>query len=54
VNFIRRVLMVLGIAGIAGALLRVRGKSEPSTQRGGWRPLNPSVDPTVDQTNSQN
>ena len=53
-NFIRRVLMVLGIAGIAGALLRVRGKSEPSSQRGGWRPLNPSVDPTVDQTNSQN
>ena len=53
-NFIRRVLMVLGIAGIAGALLRVRGKSEPSSQRGGWRPLNPAVDPTVDQTNPQN
>jgi hypothetical protein len=54
VNFIRRVLMVLGIAGIAGALLRIRGKSESSTQRGGWRPLNPPVDPIVDQTNSQN
>jgi hypothetical protein len=54
VNFIRRVLMVLGIAGIAGALLRVRGKSEPSSQRGGWRPLNPSVDPHVDQASPQN
>jgi hypothetical protein len=54
VNFIRRVLMVLGIAGIAGVILRIRGKSEPSTQRGGWRPLNPPTDPTVDQTNSQN
>ena len=53
-NFIRRVLMVLGIAGIAGAILRIRGKSEPSTQRGGWRPLNPPTDPTVDQINSQN
>ncbi|MEJ6628104.1 MAG: hypothetical protein QNL08_02885 [Ilumatobacteraceae bacterium] len=53
-NFIRRVLMVLGIAGIAGALLRVRGKSEPSSQRGGWRPLNPPTDPLVDQTSSQN
>jgi len=54
VNFIRRVLMVLGIAGIAGALLRVRGKSEPSTQRGGWRPLNPSTDPLAEHTSSQN
>ena len=53
-NFIRRVFMVLGIAGIAGVILRIRGKSEPSTQRGGWRPLNPPTDPTVDQTNSQN
>jgi hypothetical protein len=53
-NFIRRVLMVLGIAGIAGALLRVRGKSEPSSQRGGWRPLNPTTDSIVDQTSSQN
>jgi hypothetical protein len=26
----------------------------PSTQRGGWRPLNPPADPAVDQTNSQN
>ena len=53
-NFIRRVLMVLGIAGIAGALLRVRGKSEPSSQRGGWRPLNPPPDPLTNQTSSQN
>ena len=53
-NFIRRVFMVLGIAGSAGVILRLRGKSEPSTQRGGWRPLNPPTDPTVDQTNSQN
>jgi hypothetical protein len=53
-NFIRRVLMVLGIAGIAGALLRVRGKSEPSSQRGGWRPLNPPTDPLVDQANPKN
>ena len=53
-NFIRRVLMVLGIAGIAGALLRVRGKSEPSTQRGGWRPLNPPTDLLEEHISSQN
>jgi hypothetical protein len=41
-NFIRRVLMVLGIAGAAGAILRVKGRSEHSTTRGGWRPMNPS------------
>jgi hypothetical protein len=41
-NFIRRVLMVLGIAGAAGVILRVKGRSEHSTSRGGWRPLNPT------------
>jgi hypothetical protein len=34
--------MVLGIAGAAGAILRVKGRSEHSTTRGGWRPMNPS------------
>ena len=49
-NFIRRVLMVLGIAGAAGAILRVKGRSEQSTKRGGWRPLNPSeADPQYQQ-----
>ena len=51
-NFIRRVLMVLGIASAAGAVLRLRGKSEPSSQRGGWRPLDPSADPSADSTDS--
>jgi hypothetical protein len=46
--------MVLGIAGIAGAILRIRGKSEPATQRGGWRPLNPPTDLLEEQTSSQN
>ena len=42
-NFIRRVFMVLGIAGIAAAILRVKGKSEISTRRGGWRQVNPPI-----------
>jgi hypothetical protein len=41
-NFIRRVLMVLGIAGAAGAILRLKGRSEHSTTRGGWAPMTPS------------
>ena len=43
VNFLRRVFMVLGIAGIAAAILRVKGKSEISTRRGGWRQVNPPI-----------
>jgi hypothetical protein len=46
-NFIRRVLMVLGIAGAAGAILRLKGRSEHSTTRGGWRPMNPSENDSV-------
>jgi hypothetical protein len=42
-NLIRRVFMVLGIAGIAAAILRVKGKSEISTRRGGWRQVNPPI-----------
>lgn len=42
-NFIRRVFMVLGIAGAAGVILRLKGRSEQSSSRGGWRPLNPVV-----------
>jgi hypothetical protein len=42
-NFLRRVFMVLGIAGIAAAVLRVKGKSESSTRRGGWRQVNPPI-----------
>jgi len=49
VNFIRRVLMVLGIAGAAGVILRLKGRSEPSISRGGWAPMSP---PETDPTNS--
>ena len=38
-NFIRRVLMVLGIAGAAGAILRLKGRSVQTTRQGGWKPL---------------
>ena len=48
-NFIRRVLMVLGIAGAAGAILRLKGRSEHSTTRGGWAPMSP---PETDSTNT--
>ncbi len=37
--------MVIGIAGIAAAILRLKGKSEILTRRGGWRQVNP---PTSD------
>ncbi len=39
--------MVLGIAGAAGAILRLKGRSEHSTTRGGWRPMNPSESDSV-------
>jgi hypothetical protein len=40
-QFFRRVITVLGIAVAAGAVLRVKGKTEQATRRGGWRPVNP-------------
>jgi hypothetical protein len=45
--------MVLGIAGAAGAILRVKGRSEQSTKRGGWRPLNPSDAEPLDEQSSE-
>ena len=53
-NFNRRVLMVLGTAGAAGGIFKIRDKSEPSTQQGGWSSLNLSTGLTVDRTGSQN
>jgi hypothetical protein len=41
-QFIRRVITVLGIAIAAAAVLRVKGKTEQATRRGGWRPMNSS------------
>lgn len=35
--------MVLGVASIAAALLRIKGKSEISTRRGGWRQISPPI-----------
>lgn len=42
-KFIRRALLSLGVAGIAAAILRVKGNSEMSTRRGGWRQVNPPI-----------
>ena len=52
-NFIRRVLMVLGIAGAAGAILRLKGRSEPSSTRGGWRPMSPLDDESADSISAK-
>ena len=41
--------MVLGIAGAAGAILRLKGRSEHSTTRGGWAPMDP---PESDSANT--
>jgi hypothetical protein len=36
----RRVLLVLGVAGVVGAVARLRGKGEVvETTEGGWREL---------------
>jgi hypothetical protein len=35
----RRVLLVLGVAGVVGAVARVRGKGEVAATEGGWREL---------------
>ena len=40
-SFLRRIITVLGIAVAAAAVLRVKGKTEQATRRGGWRPMNP-------------
>jgi hypothetical protein len=39
---LRRIITVLGIAIAAAAVLRVKGKTEQATRRGGWRPMNSS------------
>jgi len=41
VQFFRRVITVLSIAVAAAAVLRVKGKTEQATRRGGWRPMSP-------------
>ena len=46
-NFVRRVLMVLGIAGAAGTILRLKGRSEHPTTRGGWAPMTPPESDTA-------
>jgi hypothetical protein len=38
-HFIRRVFTVLAIAVAAATVLRVKGKTEQATRRGGWRPM---------------
>jgi hypothetical protein len=39
VKAVRRVMLVLGVAGIIGGLARVRGKSSVPRSQGGWREL---------------
>lgn len=36
---IRRASVALGLAGLVGAILRLRGTGETSPTKGGWRPL---------------
>lgn len=43
-KFIRRVLLVLGIAGAAGAVLRLKGRTGDTPHQGGWRQVTPPVD----------
>lgn len=43
-QFFRRMITVLSIAVAAAAVLRVKGKTEQTTRRGGWRPLNPPIE----------
>lgn len=43
-KFIRRVLLVLGIAGAAGAVLRLKGRTGDTPHQGGWRQVNPPND----------
>jgi hypothetical protein len=42
-GFLRRLVVALGVASIAAAVLRLRGKSEISSRRGGWRQVNPPI-----------
>ena len=39
VKALRRVLLVLGVAGIIGGVARFRGKSSVPRSQGGWREL---------------
>jgi hypothetical protein len=39
VKAFRRVLLVLGVAGVIGGLARIRGRSVPPRSQGGWREL---------------
>lgn len=39
VKAFRRVMLVLGVAGVIGAVARIRGKSPVPHSQGGWREL---------------
>jgi hypothetical protein len=39
VKAVRRVLLVLGVAGVIGGLARVLGKGSVPRSQGGWREL---------------
>jgi hypothetical protein len=39
VKAVRRVMLVLGVAGIIGAVARFRGKTSVPLSQGGWREL---------------
>jgi hypothetical protein len=39
VKTLRRLLLVLGIAGLVGAIAKLRGKGEVQPTSGGWREL---------------
>jgi hypothetical protein len=39
VKAFRRVMLVLGVAGIIGGLARIRGKGSVPRSQGGWREL---------------
>jgi len=49
-GFIKRLLIVLGIASIAGAILRLKGKTTDSPQQGGWRQVTPPTEPSATAT----
>ena len=39
VKAFRRVMLVLGVAGVIGGLARIRGRTVPPRSQGGWREL---------------
>lgn len=49
-GFIKRLLVVLGIASIAATILRAKGKTTDSPQQGGWRQVAVPTDPDATAT----